>query len=193
MGCDRRHGGRDRDSGGDSEAPDQSPQRKARWLDIKDYITGFGSQQWKKTHEAAEKTAVVVTTLLRNRATCVAKTIMDEMGFGITGENKHYGTPINPLMPSNVLGGCSSGSAVSVAAELVDFALGIDTTVGVRIPASFCGILRFRPSQGTVSSVGVLPNSQSLETVGWFAYQAPKHMNVGQYVASNVLSLAGIL
>lgn len=216
-------------------------------FDIKDYITGFGSPHWKKTHEAAEKTAVVVTTLLRNGATCVAKTVMDEMGFGITGENMHYGTPINPLMPSNVPGGCSSGSAVSVAAELVDFALGIDTTGGVRIPASFCGILAFRPSQGTVSSVGVLPNSQSLETAGWFArdpsvlcqvghallnlsavthkrqrslifaddlfeltdvpkqksvhvvrkaienlpgYQAPKHMNVGQYVASNVPSLA---
>ncbi|CAN8256794.1 unnamed protein product [Cochlearia groenlandica] len=138
-------------------------------FDVKDYITGFGSPQWKKTHEAAEKTAVVVTTLLKNGATCVAKTIMEEMGFGITGENKHYGTPINPLMPSNVPGGCSSGSAVSVGAELVDFALGIDTTGGVRIPASFCGILGFRPSQGTVSSVGVLPNSQSLETVGWFA------------------------
>lgn len=36
----------------------------------------------------------------------------------------HYGTPINPQMPSNVPGGSSSGSAVAVAAELVDFALG---------------------------------------------------------------------
>lgn len=45
--------------------------------------------------------------------------------YRITGENKHYGTPINPLMPSNVPGGCSSGSAVSVASQLVDFALGI--------------------------------------------------------------------
>lgn len=51
-------------------------------FDVKDYITGFGSPQWKKTHEAAEKTAVVVTTLLKNGATCVGKTIMDELGFG---------------------------------------------------------------------------------------------------------------
>lgn len=51
-------------------------------FDVKDYITGFGSPQWKKTHEAAEKTAVVVTSLLKNGATCVGKTIMDEMGFG---------------------------------------------------------------------------------------------------------------
>lgn len=49
--------------------------------------------------------------------------------------------------------------------KMLDFS-GIDTTGGVRIPASFCGILGFRPSQGTVSSIGVLPNSQSLETVG---------------------------
>ncbi|KFK25250.1 hypothetical protein AALP_AA8G087600 [Arabis alpina] len=216
-------------------------------FDVKDYITGFGSSQWKKTHEVAEKTAVVVTTLLKNGATCVGKTIMEEMGFGILGENKQYGTPINPLMPSNVPGGCSSGSAVSVGAKLVDFALGIDTTGGVRIPASFCGILGFRSSQGTVSSVGVLPNSQSIGTVGWFArdpsvlcqvghallnlsavthkrqrsfifaddlfelsdipkqksvhvvrkaienlsgYQTPKHINVGQHIASNVPSLA---
>lgn len=45
--------------------------------------------------------------------------------YRIIGENKHYDTPTNPLMPSNVPGGCSSGSAVSVGAELVDFALGI--------------------------------------------------------------------
>ncbi|XP_010468543.1 PREDICTED: outer envelope protein 64, mitochondrial-like [Camelina sativa] len=109
-------------------------------FDVKDYITGFGSPQWKKTHEAAEKTAVVITTLLKHGATCVGNTIMDELGFGVIGENKHYGTPINPLMPSNVPGGCSSGSAVSVGAELVDFSLRIDTTGGVRIPASFCGM-----------------------------------------------------
>lgn len=42
----------------------------------------------------------------------------------VTGENKHYGTPTNPNMESNVPGGSSSGSAVAVAAELVDFALG---------------------------------------------------------------------
>lgn len=41
-----------------------------------------------------------------------------------SGENKYYGTPINPQMPSCVPGGSSSGSAVAVAAGLVDFAIG---------------------------------------------------------------------
>ncbi|KAF6148734.1 hypothetical protein GIB67_019342 [Kingdonia uniflora] len=90
---------------------------------------------------------------------------MDELGFGITGENKHYGTPTNPEVPTRIPGGSSSGSAVAVAAQLVDFALGIDTTGCVRTPASFCGILGFRLSHGAVSTVGALPNSQSLDTV----------------------------
>ncbi|KAB1206893.1 Outer envelope protein 64, mitochondrial [Morella rubra] len=217
-------------------------------FDLQDYVTGFGNRDWERAHEPAGKTAVAVTVLLKNGAACVGKTVMDEFAFGITGENMHYGTPINPQMPSCIPGGSSSGSAVAVAAELVDFALGTDTIGGLRIPASFCGILGFRPSHGAASTIGVLPNSQSLDTVGWFArdpsilhrvghvllqlkpveprrarrlifaddlfqfskvptqktlsvvskaienlsgYQPPKHMNLGQYIASNVPSLKG--
>ncbi|XVE66560.1 hypothetical protein DITRI_Ditri08aG0088200 [Diplodiscus trichospermus] len=138
-------------------------------FDVKGYLTGFGSPDWQRTHEPADKTAVVVTALLKNGAKCVGKTVMDELAFGITGENKHYGTPTNPNMPSFVPGGSSSGSAVAVAAELVDFALGTDTIGCVRVPASFCGILGFRPSHGAVSTIGLVPNSQSLDAIGCFA------------------------
>ncbi|TYJ44021.1 hypothetical protein E1A91_A03G192600v1 [Gossypium mustelinum] len=134
-------------------------------FDVKGHATGFGNPDWQRTHEVADKTAVVVTALLKNGAKCVGKTVMDELAFGITGENKHYGTPTNPNMPSNVPGGSSSGSAVAVAAELVDFALGTDTIGCVRVPASFCGVLGFRPSHGAVSTIGVLPNSQSLDAI----------------------------
>ncbi|KAL7157158.1 hypothetical protein ABFS83_02G059000 [Erythranthe nasuta] len=138
-------------------------------FNIKGYITGYGSAEWKRTHEAAVKTAIVVTTMLRSGATCVGKTIMDELGFGILGENKNYGTPTNPQKPSHVPGGSSSGSAVAAAAQIVDFALGTDTVGCIRVPASFCGVLGFRPSHGIVSTIGVLPNSQSLDTVGLLA------------------------
>ncbi|KAE8009131.1 hypothetical protein FH972_005584 [Carpinus fangiana] len=138
-------------------------------FDLKGYVTGFGNRDWERAHECSGKTAVAVTALLKNGATCAGKTVMDEFAFGITGENIHYGTPTNPQMPSCIPGGSSSGSAVAVAAELVDFSLGTDTIGCVRIPASFCGILGFRPSHGAISTIGVLPNSQSLDTVGWFA------------------------
>ncbi|KAK8971493.1 hypothetical protein KSP40_PGU006981 [Platanthera guangdongensis] len=94
---------------------------------------------------------------------------MDELAFGITGENLHYGTPANPQLSPQIPGGSSSGSAVAVAAGLVDFALGSDTVGCVRIPAAFCGILGYKPSHGAVSNIGVLTNSQSLSTVGLFA------------------------
>ncbi|XP_047323752.1 outer envelope protein 64, mitochondrial-like [Impatiens glandulifera] len=138
-------------------------------IEVKDYITGFGNPDWKRTHEAALKTAVVLTALLKNGATCVGKTVIAELGYGITGENVNYGTPINPQMPSHIPGGSCSGSSVAVSAELVDFSLGTDTIGCVRVSASFCGILGYRPSHGSISTVGILPNSQSLDTIGWFA------------------------
>ncbi|XP_042014026.1 outer envelope protein 64, mitochondrial-like [Salvia splendens] len=135
-------------------------------IDVKGYVTGHGSADWKRMQAASEKTALVVTTMLRNGATCVGKTVMGELGFGLLGENKSYGTPVNPRFPCHFPGGSASGSAAAVAARIVDFSLGTDTTGCIRIPASFCGIIGFRPSHGTVSTIGVSPNSQSLDTIG---------------------------
>ncbi|GAB2219653.1 hypothetical protein Droror1_Dr00007290 [Drosera rotundifolia] len=79
-------------------------------------------------------------------------------------------------MPSNNPGGSSSGSAVAVAAKIVDFPLGTDSIGCVRIPAAYCGVLGYRRSHGAASLTGVLPNSHSLNTVGWFA-QDPSILN----------------
>ncbi|KAL9238352.1 hypothetical protein vseg_012784 [Gypsophila vaccaria] len=149
-------------------------------FEIKGRVTGFGNKEWKKTHEEGEKTAVVITSLLKKGATCVGSTVLDQFSLGITGENAHYGTPINPSRPQYIPGGSSSGSAVAVAAQLAEFALGIDTVGGVRIPAAFCGIFGFRPSHGALSMIGVLPNSQSLDTIGWFARDPSVLHRVGQ-------------
>ncbi|OMO62481.1 Amidase [Corchorus capsularis] len=146
------------------------------------YVTGFGNPDWAKTHSAATSTAPAVMDLLMGGATCLGKTVMDEMAYCMYGVNKHYGTPKNPYAPDRVPGGSSSGSAVAVGAILVDFSLGTDTGASVRVPASYCGILGFRPSLGAVSTVGVVPMSQSFDTVGWFA-RDPKVLNrVGRVI-----------
>ncbi|KAK9905239.1 hypothetical protein M0R45_000351 [Rubus argutus] len=137
--------------------------------DVAGYVTGFGNPDWARTHPAAESTAPSVSTILRGGATCIGKTVMDEMAYCMFGENKHYGTPVNPRAPDRVPGGSSSGSAVVVAAGLADFSLGTDTGASVRVPASYCGIFGFRPSHGVISTSGVIPMSQSFDTVGWFA------------------------
>ncbi|OAY75311.1 Amidase 1, partial [Ananas comosus] len=86
----------------------------------------------------------------------------------INGENKHYGTPTNPCAPDRVPGGSSSGSAVAVAAKLVDLSLGTDTGGSVRVPAAYCGIFGFRPSHGIISTMNVIPMAQIFDTVGKF-------------------------
>ncbi|KAF5177715.1 Glutamyl-tRNA(Gln) amidotransferase subunit A, partial [Thalictrum thalictroides] len=138
-------------------------------FDIEGYVTGFGNPDWEKTHDAASRTSTVVSSLVEGGATCTGKTVVDELAYSINGVNKHYDTPTNPLAPAHIPGGSSSGSAVAVAANLVDFALGVDTTGGVRVPAAFCGIFGFRTSQGALSNVGVIPVSPSLDALGWFA------------------------
>ncbi|KAK7277914.1 hypothetical protein RJT34_22933 [Clitoria ternatea] len=138
-------------------------------FDVEGYVTGFGNPDWARTHPVATSTAPIVLALLRAGATCLGKTIMDEMAYSINGENVHYGTPRNPCAPDRVPGGSSSGSAVAVGALLVDFSLGTDTGGSVRVPASYCGIFGFRPSHGAISESGVIPMAQSFDTVGWFA------------------------
>ncbi|XP_074326376.1 amidase 1-like isoform X2 [Apium graveolens] len=138
-------------------------------FDVEGYVTGFGNPDWARTHSAATSTAPAITALLRAGATCVGKTVLDEMAYGVSGENKHYGTPTNPSAPDRVPGGSSSGSAVAVGAGIVDFSLGTDTGGSVRIPASYCGIFGFRPSHGVIETTGVIPMAQSFDTIGWFA------------------------
>jgi amidase len=115
-------------------------------FDIAGRVACCGNPDWLRTHEPATKTAPVVQQLLDAGAALVGTTITAELVMGLTGENEHYGTPINVAAPGRVSGGSSSGSAAAVAAELVDFALGSDTGGSVRTPASFCGIFGIRPT-----------------------------------------------
>ncbi|PWA74584.1 translocon at the outer membrane of chloroplasts 64 [Artemisia annua] len=149
-------------------------------FDIDGLVTGFGNPEWEKTHEAASQTSSVVSALVDGGATCVGTTVVDDMAFGISGENKHYGTPTNPISPARIPGGSCSGAAVAVAAKIVDFALGVDTVGGVRQPAGHCGIIGFRPSYGAVSHLGIIPIAASLDTVGWFAADPSILRRVGQ-------------
>jgi amidase len=96
----------------------------------------------------------------------VGKTHLHELAFGADGINPAFGTPTNPLDPSRVPGGSSSGSAVAVAASFADIALGSDTGGSIRIPAACCGIVGLKTSWGRISVKGVWPLAPFLDTVG---------------------------
>jgi len=134
--------------------------------------TGFGNPDWIRTHDEEIATATVVDTLLDAGADMLGRTLTDELAYSLSGENFHYGTPINSAAPDRIPGGSSNGSAAAVAGKVVDFALGTDCGGSVRLPASYCGILGLRPTHNRITTQGVIPFAPSFDVVGWFASDA---------------------
>ena len=85
----------------------------------------------------------------------------------------------NPWNCEYVPGGSSGGSAAAVSAMQVPLSLGSDTGGSVRVPASFCGLYGLRPTHGRIPLDGVLPQSSSYDTVGWFARDAATFAKIG--------------
>jgi aspartyl-tRNA(Asn)/glutamyl-tRNA(Gln) amidotransferase subunit A len=110
--------------------------------------------------------AFVVEQLKRAGALILGKTNTHEIALGVTGNNPHYGTARNPWDITRIPGGSSSGSAIAVATGMALGALGTDTGGSIRIPASLCGIVGFKPTFGRVSLRGVFPLSWNLDHVG---------------------------
>ena len=96
----------------------------------------------------------------------VGKTNLHEFAYGVTSENPHFGTVPNPLREGRVAGGSSGGSAAALAAGLADAALGTDSGGSIRIPASCCGIVGFKPTYGLVPTDGCFPLAPSFDHVG---------------------------
>jgi aspartyl-tRNA(Asn)/glutamyl-tRNA(Gln) amidotransferase subunit A len=109
-----------------------------------------------------------VIELMRRKAgvVVVGKANLHEWAYGATSNNPHYGPVRNPRDPERVAGGSSGGSAVAVACGMCDWALGSDTGGSIRVPASFCGVVGFKPTLGMVDTEGVIPLSRSLDTLG---------------------------
>src|SRR6202142_1330981 len=99
-------------------------------------------------------------------ARIVGRTNLHELALGVTGVNPWYGTPVNPLDPTRVPGGSSSGSAVAVAVGEADVAYGSDTGGSVRIPAACCGTAGLKTTRGRIPLTDVWPLSPTLDTVG---------------------------
>jgi len=149
-------------------------------FDVQGHVTGCGNPDWARTHTAAGSTAWCVQRLLDAGATLVGKTVTDEISLGLLGINRFDGTPINPRAPGRVAGGSSSGSAAAVAGGLADVALGTDSGGSVRIPSSFTGLYGLRPTHGAIPVDGLMTQSPSFDTVGFFAADAARLLALGR-------------
>ena len=147
---------------------------------IRGFKTSCGNPDfYKRTAEATEN-APFLEKILNEGAILEGITICDEFFYSIIGENIHYGTPSNKNAPNCVPGGSSSGSAAALTQINYDFTIGTDTGGSVRVPASFCGIYGFRPTQGRINLDKVYPMSESFDTLGWFSNNKSNMLKVGK-------------
>jgi aspartyl-tRNA(Asn)/glutamyl-tRNA(Gln) amidotransferase subunit A len=119
-----------------------------------------------------ETTATAVERLEAAGSFRLGAVNMVEFAYGPTGHNVHTGNVCNPWDPSRITGGSSSGSGSAVAARLIPAALGSDTGGSIRMPAHFCGVTGFKPTNGRVSRANCMPLSFTLDTVGPLAQTA---------------------
>jgi Asp-tRNA(Asn)/Glu-tRNA(Gln) amidotransferase A subunit family amidase len=107
--------------------------------------------------------ATIVRRLRAAGAVLMGKTVTTELAYATPGKTH------NPHDPGRTPGGSSSGSAAAVAAGMVSFAVGTQTFGSVIRPASFCGVVGFKPTHGLIPRTGVRLLAGPLDTVGVFA------------------------
>ena len=135
-------------------------------FDVAGEVTRAGSKVIAAEDKVAVEDAVIVQRLRAAGAVIVGKTNMSEFAFTGVGANPHFGTPGNPADRARVPGGSSSGAGVAVADDMCEIGIGSDTGGSVRIPASLCGVIGFKPSRQRVSTGGAFPLSYSLDSIG---------------------------
>jgi len=129
-------------------------------IDTADLPTAYGSPIYRGHRPARD--AACVRALREAGAIVLGKTVTTEFAVYTPGKTR------NPRDPSRTPGGSSSGSAAAVADGMVPLALGTQTAGSVIRPASFCGVIGWKPAFGAVSLEGVHPLAPSLDTLGFF-------------------------
>jgi len=141
---------------------------------IKDLLAVTGRPMMAGSAARSEAAAELATAPMVRRlealgAIATGVVTLHEFAFGVTGVNPFAGTAVNPNAPDRITGGSSSGSAAAVADGSARVAIGTDTGGSIRGPASFCGVVGYKPSFGLYPSAGVFPLSGTLDHVGMFA------------------------
>ncbi len=134
-------------------------------IDVRGWATR--AQSRVRVAEGHRHDAAVVVQLRRAGAIPIGKLALEELGIGADEDDGPWPPARNPWALERTAGGSSSGAGAAVAAGLVPLALGTDTGGSIRLPAAMCGVVGFKPTQGRVSTRGVLPLAPTLDHVGW--------------------------
>jgi len=130
-------------------------------IDTVDMPTGYGSAIYRNHRPAADASCVALARAAG--AIVLGKTVSTEFAYFTPGKTT------NPHNPAHTPGGSSSGSAAAVGAGMGPLAFGTQTAGSILRPASYCGVVGYKPSFGLVPRAGVKALADSLDTVGVMA------------------------
>ena len=142
-------------------------------IDVEGVPTTAGSRALARRAEPALADAPCLAGARAAGARLVGKANLHELAMLPFGTNPWFGTPVNPLDPDLIPGGSSSGSAVAVATDEADVALGSDTGGSIRAPSACCGTVGLKTTYGRIPLDGVWPLARSLDTVGRWPGSSP--------------------
>ncbi len=140
----------------------------------------------RRTSAIATRDAAVIRLLRDAGAIITGTTNMTPFVLSCLGVNIHLGTPLSPWQrdQQHITGGSSSGAAASVSDGMAVAAIATDTGGSARIPAAFCGLVGFKPSQGRVADEGCFPISRSLDSIGSIAQTVSCCAAIDRVIAS---------
>lgn len=138
---------------------------------IENEINRAGSEVFDQ-EPPAESDAGLIKKARFLGASLMGTTNMDALAYGFISNNPLHGRAKNPWDPDRICGGSSGGSAAVVAAGIVSFSFGTDTSGSIRIPSAFCGVAGYKPSAGVFDASGIAKLSPTFDRPGLFASNA---------------------
>jgi Asp-tRNA(Asn)/Glu-tRNA(Gln) amidotransferase A subunit family amidase len=154
-------------------------------FDVRGYRTSVGSKYYLDASDAKTEDSALVQRLRAVGATITGKTHMQQLAYGLTGENADFGNCVQFDRPSLLTGGSSSGAAASILEGSAMAAIGTDTGGSIRFPSSLCSLFGYRASLGVGSWVGGYHLSESFDTNGFLF----RHLQDAQLLGNAILDI----